>query len=85
MFLIGDDLYAQPGSTTNNIKISAPAKEEENLNVFQQWIKWNNPGSLSLNHLTRQAENYYKIRDKQIAGLKTKSDWQRRQQVVKDK
>jgi dienelactone hydrolase len=85
MFLIGDALYAQSDSIMNKIKIAAPANEEENLNVFQQWIKWNNPGSLSLNHLNRQAEDYYKTRDKQIANLKTKSDWQKRQQVVKDK
>jgi len=85
MFLIGDVLYAQSDSITNKIKIAAPAKEEENLNVFQQWIKWNNPGSLALNHLTRQAEDYYKIRDKQIDKLKTKSDWLKRQQVVKNK
>src|SRR6185436_4146678 len=76
VFLTTGVLYAQPGS---------PKKEEENLNVFHQWIKWNNPGSMSLNHLTRQAEGYYKIRDKQIANLKTRSDWQKRQQVVKDK
>ena len=76
MFLITKTLFAQAGS---------PKKEEENLNVFQQWIKWNNPGSLVINHLTRQAENYYKTRDEQIAKLKTKSDWQKRQQVVKNK
>ena len=76
VFLTTGVLYAQPGSAK---------KEEENLNVFRQWIKWNNPGSMSLNHLTREAEDYYKIRDKQIANLKTKSDWQKRQQAVKDK
>ena len=85
MFLTTGVLYAQSDSTTNKVKVDSPKKEEENLNVFQQWIKWNNPGSLALNHLTRQAEDYYKIRDKQIANLKTKSDWQKRQQVVKDK
>src|SRR5687768_10003983 len=47
MFLITKTLFAQTDS---------PKKEEENLNVFQQWIKWNNPGSLAINHLTRQAE-----------------------------
>ena len=85
MFLTGEVLFAQTDSTTNKIKIDSPKKEEENLNVFQQWIKWNNPGSLVLNHLTRQAENYYRIRDEQIVKLKTKSDWQKRQQVIKDK
>jgi len=76
LFLTTGVLFAQPGSTK---------KEEENLNVFRQWIKWNNPGSMSLNHLTRQAEVYYHTRDKQIARLRTKSDWHKRQQFVKDK
>jgi dienelactone hydrolase len=85
MFLIGKKLHAQTDSTTSKVKVATPKKEEENLNVFQQWIKWNNPGSVALNHLTKQAEDYYDIRDKQIAKLKTRSDWQTRQQFVKDK
>ena len=75
MLLTTEALYAQKDSK----------EEVENLNVFQEWIAWNNPGSFSIHHLTRQAENYYKIRDEQIARLKTKSDWQKRQQLVKDK
>ncbi|HEY6976041.1 MAG TPA: alpha/beta hydrolase family protein [Chitinophagaceae bacterium] len=63
----------------------ATKKEEENLNVFQEWIKWNNPGSLVLYHLNKQAEDYYKIRDNEIATLKTKDDWIKRQQVVRVK
>src|SRR6266540_2122972 len=74
-----ESVFAQTDST-NKVKVDSPKKEEENLNVFQQWIKWNNPGSLALNHLTRQAEVYYKIRDKQIDKLKTKNDWLKRQQ-----
>src|SRR5687767_2272407 len=66
MFLATGALYAQPGSTTNKVKVDSPKKEEENLNVFQQWIKWNNPGSMVVNHLTRQAKDYYNIRDQQI-------------------
>jgi len=85
MFLITEALFAQTDSTANKVQIVSPKKEEENLNVFQQWIKWNNPGSLAINHLTRQAEGYYKTRDEQIAKLKTKSDWQKRQQAVKNK
>jgi dienelactone hydrolase len=81
----GDGLYAQTDSTTSKVQVAAIKKEEENLNVFQQWIKWNNPGSLVINHLTKQAEDYYNIRDNEIAKLKTKSDWLKRQQVVKNK
>ncbi len=85
MFLTVGSLYAQSDSTTNKVKVNSPKKEEENLNVFQQWITWNNPGSLMMNHLTRQALRYYKIRDEEIAKLKTRSDWQKRQQAVRDK
>ena len=58
--------------------------DEENLNVFQQWIRWNNPGSLLIDHLTRQAFDYYEVRDKEIAKLKTRDDWTARQKKVKD-
>jgi hypothetical protein len=84
MFLTTSGLYAQIDLLTKKVK-KADVPEEENLNVFHDWITWNNPGSLALNFLTRQAEDYYKIRDEQIARLKTKSDWQKRQQLVKDK
>src|SRR6266540_1555405 len=76
LLLTVEPLFAQTNSTK---------KEEENLNVFHDWIKWNNPVSLVLNHLTKQAEYYYKIRDNEIAGLKTKNDWIKRKQIVKNK
>jgi dienelactone hydrolase len=85
LLLTTESLFAQRDSTTNKIKIDSPKKEEENLNVFQQWMKWNNPGSLAIDHLTRQAEELYKIRDEEIAKLKTKNDWIKRQQIVKNK
>jgi len=84
MSLMTPVLYAQVDLLTKRVT-KAEVPEEENLNVFHDWITWNNPGSLVLNFLTRQAEDYYTIRDKQIARLKTKSDWQKRQQLVKNK
>ena len=57
----------------------------ENLAVFHQWLKWNNPGSLLIHHLTRQAEALYEKRDDEIAKLKTKEDWKRRQENVRSK
>jgi dienelactone hydrolase len=78
------NFYAQslpsPGRT-NQILI----EEEENLNVFQQWIRWNNPGSLLMHYLINEAFVYYKIRDEEIAKLKTKDDWLKRQEWVKGK
>ncbi len=44
-----------------NAGIDPPAGEE-NLNVFQQWIKWNNPGSLLINHLMKKANDLYAIK-----------------------
>ncbi len=85
MLLITGSLFAQTDSTTNKVKADSRKKADENLNVFQQWIKWNNPGSLAINHLTAEAEDYYKKRDEEIAKIKTKGDWQKRQQVVKNK
>jgi dienelactone hydrolase len=77
-------LQAQAQKLQTNSSIDLPP-DEENLNVFQQWIRWNNPGSLLINHLTKQAMDYYEIRDREIAKLKTKSDWVKRGEIVRDK
>ncbi len=77
-------LDAQEKPAQKNASI-ALAPDEENLNVFQQWMRWNNPGSLLINHLIKQAMDYYEIRDREIAKLKTKSEWMKRQAVVKEK
>ena len=67
-----------------NARIDLPP-DDENLNVFQQWIKWNNPGSLLINHLIKQAVDLYEIRDIEISKLKTRNDWIARQKKVKEK
>lgn len=77
-------LVSQVKTPSLNAAATLPP-DEENLNVFQQWIRWNNPGSLLINHLTKQADDYYEIRDMEISKLKTKSEWMRRQAFVKDK
>jgi len=59
--------------------------QEENLDVFQQWVTWNNPGSLLIHDLIGQANEFYNIREGEIAKLKTKSDWLKRQALVKEK
>jgi cephalosporin-C deacetylase-like acetyl esterase len=58
-------------------------KDEENLDVLQQWLLWNNPGSLLIDHLTKQALVYYDLRDGEIAKLKSESDWRKRQDDVR--
>ncbi len=65
--------------------VSIQYREKENLNVLDQWIRWNNPGSLLINHLLNQAGEYYKIRDKEIARLETSDDWTKRQEHVRIK
>src|SRR5689334_16983614 len=60
-------------------------EEKEHLDVFHDWIKWNNPASMSVNFFVNQTEKYYKARTAEIAKLKTKDDWQKRQQLVRKK
>jgi cephalosporin-C deacetylase-like acetyl esterase len=83
ILLTGCTLYSQELKQVN--AGVQPPFDEENLNVFQQWIKWNNPGSLLINHLLKQANNYYEVRDHEIAKLKSQSDWAKRQAFVKEK
>ncbi len=59
--------------------------EAENLDVFQKWIKFNNPGTLLANYLIDQAAGYYETRDREIDALKTKDDWIKRQADVRSK
>jgi cephalosporin-C deacetylase-like acetyl esterase len=84
LFFANELLYAQSKPVQRNVNASL-APEEENLNVFQDWIHWNNPGSLLINHLIKQAFIYYDIRDSAIARLKSESDWRKRQENVRDK
>ncbi|HUQ67294.1 MAG TPA: alpha/beta hydrolase family protein [Flavitalea sp.] len=60
-------------------------ERKENLDVFHDLIKWNNPGSFSIDFLVNQTDKYYKERNEQIARLKTKSDWLKRQETVRKK
>ncbi|HRP37503.1 MAG TPA: acetylxylan esterase, partial [Candidatus Dojkabacteria bacterium] len=76
--------YSQVNPVTKNVAGFIP-QEEENLNVFEKWLKWNNSGSMLINYLTKQAENYYDIRNEEILKLKTINDWIERQKKVKKK
>lgn len=58
--------------------------QEENLNLFDSWIEWTDGTNMLVHHLNKQAFAYLDIRDKEIAGLKTKGDWINRQKKVKD-
>ncbi|MBS1576861.1 MAG: acetylxylan esterase [Bacteroidetes bacterium] len=84
LFLYTQILHAQPDSS-GGASIAAVKHEAENLNVLQNWITWDNPGGMVMHHLTKQALQLYKKRSDQIAELKTKVDWLKRQQIVKQK
>ena len=58
--------------------------QEENLNVFDNWIKWTDGKNMLVHHLNEQAFAYLDTRDEKIAGLKTKEDWVNRQKEVQD-
>ena len=58
--------------------------QKENLNVFNGWINWSNGEKMLPLHLNKQAFAYLDIREQEIAKLKTKADWLKRQKKVKD-
>jgi len=58
-------------------------QEAEDLNVIWKWARWSSPGGLLINHYIEQADRLYEVRDREIAGLKSKSDWLKRQERVK--
>ena len=64
------------------ISTIALAQEVEDLNVFWKWARWSNPGGLLITHYIGQANKHYDLRDKEIANLKTKSEWLQRQNRV---
>jgi len=73
-------------AVAQNQKYDFPTdKEEENLNVFHQWLRWNNPGNLFIHDLVQQASDRYAERDAQIAKLSTAEDWIKRQEWVREK
>ena len=76
--------YAQVQSGIKELDMGR-VHDPENLNVFQQWIRWNNGGSLLMNHLTNYAFDLYAKRTAEISRLKTAHDWNNRQRVVKEK
>lgn len=59
--------------------------EEENLNVLDDWITWNNPGSALIDFLNHKAEELYVRRQKEVEIIKTREDWTERQQIIKSK
>ncbi|MEP6597083.1 MAG: hypothetical protein ABJA71_14115, partial [Ginsengibacter sp.] len=65
------------------IKGDPSVDEQENLNVFQQWLKWNNPGSLLIDDVRTKADELYDLRDKQTSAISSIEDWKARQLSIK--
>jgi dienelactone hydrolase len=63
----------------------AQGQEEEDLNVFWKWARWNNPGGFLIEHLIGQADLLYASRDRAIEELKTRQDWLARQDWVRSR
>ncbi|HDY87042.1 MAG TPA: xylan esterase, partial [bacterium] len=58
--------------------------QQENLNVLDRWIEWSDSENMLIHHLNKQAFGYLDLRDREIAELKTKVDWLKRQRKVKE-
>jgi dienelactone hydrolase len=58
--------------------------QEENLNVLDRWIEWSDGNNMLIHHLNDQAFDFLDKRDREIAGLKSKEDWIKRQKKVKN-
>ncbi|HMG89445.1 MAG TPA: alpha/beta hydrolase family protein [Chryseolinea sp.] len=84
LYLIFQTSFSQPHATPKRVDLSVK-QGKENLNVFHDWIRNNNPGSQLINHLFEQASHFYDVRDTEIAKLREKKDWIERQTLVKRK
>lgn len=58
--------------------------QEENLNLFDDWIEWSDGKNMLVHQLNKEAFAYLDKRDKEVAGIKTKEDWIARQKKVKE-
>ena len=77
-------LYGQKKDSVLN-KIASLKPDAENLDVFQQWVKWNNPGNMLLSMLTREAAMLYDRRSAEVALIKTAQEWKERQKLAEGK
>jgi len=68
-----------------NIAVDQRPPEAENLNVLQDWLRWNNPGSFRTHFFNSLASCCFDARDQEIARLFTRKDWLARQEIIKEK
>ncbi len=58
--------------------------QKENLDVFNRWIEWSDGRNMLVHHLNKLAFGYLDLRDEEISRLRTKDDWIKRQNKVKE-
>jgi cephalosporin-C deacetylase-like acetyl esterase len=66
------------------INASPAFSQQEDFQILNKWIRWSDSGSLLINHLNKQAGDYCDLRNREIAQLRTASDWTKRQGKVRD-
>jgi hypothetical protein len=84
LFSVSQLSFAQTKPAPKHVD-STVKTDKENLNVFHDWVRYNNPGSFLIDHLNNQAAVYYEMRDAEIAKLRDKNDWIERQSLVRKK
>jgi dienelactone hydrolase len=84
LLLFGDVIFGQEKDPQVNAAVNLKP-EQENLDVFQKWVKWNNPGDMLLDLLTKEADILYDKRSQEVAVIKTEAEWRNRQIFVRDK
>ena len=66
------------------VKTNFTYAQKENLNILDRWIEWSDSKNMLIYYLNKQAFGYLDIREQEIAKLKTKADWIKRQEKVKE-
>ena len=80
VFLINGVMLAQSKMIHND-----PSQgEQENLSVFNKWLRWNNPGAMLIDELVANARQQYDAREKEIAQIVTADQWKKRQEYVRN-
>ncbi|MCK4967144.1 hypothetical protein KAS50_08935, partial [bacterium] len=64
--------------------VSITFGQKEDLTILNKWIEWSGSHNMLINHLNKQAFDYYDQRDREIANLRTKTDWLKRQRKVRE-
>jgi cephalosporin-C deacetylase-like acetyl esterase len=65
------------------LNVTPVFSQQEDFQILNKWIRWSDSGSMLINSLNEQARNYYDLRNREIARLRTANDWMKRQDKAK--